>query len=116
MTCCARTTLKPAVSSESVKVPSIEREAVHIAELRSRIDSVRAGVGLAAVSWTTPVLTAGTTVVQAAHILQMRTALDEAYDAAKQSRPSYTDPALGSGTTIRAAHVTELRSAVVALE
>ena len=90
--------------------------AVHITELRSRIDGVRLRYGLTSYGWTDSTLTAGVTMVLAIHISDLRTALAEAYTAAGLSPPTYTDPALGPRTSIRAAHVGELRAAVIAIE
>ena len=51
------------------------------------------------------------------HLLELRTALAAAYAAAGRAAPGWTDAAPVSGATpIRAAHVTELRAAVLALE
>ena len=53
----------------------------------------------------------------AGHLLELRAALAAAYAAARRPAPRWTDAAPAGGTTpIRAAHVTELRAAVVALE
>jgi hypothetical protein len=62
-------------------------QAVHITELRARIDALRIRYGLAAFSWTDPSLTVGVTLVRAQHILDLRTALAEAYAAAGQPAP-----------------------------
>jgi hypothetical protein len=91
-------------------------KAVHITELRMRIDALRAAHALPAYSWTDPTLTPGSNVVRAQHIVDLRTALSEAYGAAAVAPPAYTDPGLAAGTTIRTLHITELRGAVVALE
>ena len=91
--------------------------AVHITELRSRIDDVRAAAGLARWAWTDPVLTAGVTRVRLVHLLELRSALAAAQAAAGQPAPRWTDAAPAPGTTpIRAAHLMELRAAVLALE
>jgi hypothetical protein len=91
-------------------------KAIHITELRSRIDELRARFSLGAYPWTDPALAAGTTV-KAVHLTDLRSALDQAYDAAPRPRPTYTDPAIVAGSTIiKAAHLQELRSAVVVLE
>ena len=91
--------------------------AVHFTELRTRIDAVRRGVGLAPFPWTDPVLTPGETPVRLVHALELRAALAEAYAAAGRPGPRWTDASPVAGTTpIRAAHLTELRSAVTALE
>jgi hypothetical protein len=89
-------------------------KAVHITELRARIDTQRIRFGLAAFGWTDAPLAAGTTV-GFVHVTELRTALSAAYAAAKRTAPEYTDP-LAAGTSIRAVHVTELRLAVRGLE
>ena len=46
----------------------------------------------------------------------MRTALTQAYQAAGRTPPSFADQVLTSGLTpVRAAHIAELRAAVLAL-
>jgi hypothetical protein len=89
--------------------------AVHITELRERIDAVRSQWGLAPYSYTDPELAAGRLVIME-HFTELRTALSEAYSAAGRTLPAYTDPVLVRGMTIAAAHLAELRGAVVALE
>jgi hypothetical protein len=90
--------------------------AVHITELRSRIDALRARFGLPAFSYTDPTLTAGTTISQAQHVIDLRAALTQAYVAAGMTPPTYTDTPLAAGTPIKATHIAELRAALVALE
>ena len=94
--------------------------AVHVTELRSRIDALRLHLGLAAFVWTDASLNGvGAKVV---HIAELRVALQAAYDAAiaaglSVTRPSFTDdPLLQQQTIIKAIHIAELRSAVLALE
>ena len=91
--------------------------AVHFTELRSRIDGVRAAVGLARFAWTDPVLRPGVTPVKLVHLLELRSALAAAYTESGRSSPSWTDASPTAGSTpIRALHLTELRAAVLALE
>ena len=91
--------------------------AVHVTELRTRIDGLRAAAGLRRFAWTDRVLRAGVTRVRLVHLTELRSALAEAYAAAGRSAPRWTDASPSGGTTpIRAVHVTELRAAVVALE
>jgi 6-phosphogluconolactonase (cycloisomerase 2 family) len=99
-------------------LPPLSRviKTTHIVELRSRIDDARAQHGLTPYSYTTPILAPGGTVIQAAHINDLRTALGEIYAAAGVAPPSYTDPVIGSGTIVKAAHIMELRAAVIAIE
>ena len=80
-------------------------KAVHCTELQTRIHARRTAAGLAPFRWTDPALRAGVTRVRLVHLLEMRDALAEAYAAAGRPVPP-----------IRAAHVTELHAAVVALE
>ncbi len=91
--------------------------AVHLLELRARIDGVRGDLGLPSFPWTDPIPVPGVTPVRRIHLTDLRTALDQAYRAAGQTPPAYTDPELSAGATaIRATHLMELRAAVVALE
>jgi cytochrome c peroxidase len=90
-------------------------KAVHITELRTRINAARTARGLAAFSFTDSNLASAT--IKAVHLTELRTALDGAYDAAHLARPSYTDPTVTSGSLlVKAVHITELRTAVRALE
>jgi hypothetical protein len=89
--------------------------AIHITELRSRIDVLRVEYQLETFSWTNPALAPGA-IVQAVHLTELQTAIAEAYQAAAQPLPSFTGPLTPGVTPIRAVHVQELRDAVVALE
>ena len=92
-------------------------KAIHFTELRSRIDGVRVGAGLARFAWTDRVLRPGVTRVRLVHLLELRSALVAAYRAAGRAAPLWTDAVPVAGTTpIRAPHLMELRAAVVALE
>ena len=73
-------------------------------------------MGLPSFGWTDPILPGRVTPVRRAHLAELREALAEAYAAAGQPSPAYTDAALSEETRIRAAHLMELRTAVVALE
>ena len=86
---------------------------IHFLELRARVDALRAGVGLRAFGWTDAALIPGVTPVKRVHLTELRTALSEAYVASGRSAPAYTDTALAVGTGIRAAHLMELRTAVL---
>ncbi len=90
-------------------------KAIHITELRTRINAIRLARGLPQVLWTNSIV-GGTTIVQALDITGMRTALAGAYAAAALTPPNYTDPSLGAGTAIKAIHIAQLRAAVVAIE
>lgn len=91
-------------------------KAVHITELRTSIDTVRARNGLAAYTWTDTTLVAGTTTVKAVHVTELRTALSAAYVAAGRAAPTWATATLTAGsTTITAAIITEIRSAVAGI-
>lgn len=89
-------------------------KAVHITELRTRIDAIRSARSLPAYSWGAA-LVAGSSTVLASHILDLREALRQAYVQAGLTPPTYTNTAAG-GTIVRAVDITELRAAVVAIE
>jgi microcystin-dependent protein len=99
----------------SLTVGSSQMRAVHVVELRARINAMRTHFSLAPFSYTTPSLTEGATMILAQHIVDLRTALAGVYTAAGLPQPGYTDPGLAAGTSIKAVHVTELRNAVLAV-
>lgn len=84
-------------------------------ELRLAIDRARTQRALTAVAWTDPVIVAGVTAIKAVHVTQMRTAVIQAYQAAGRAAPTFSDPLLSSLSPVRAAHIMELRAAVLAL-
>jgi hypothetical protein len=93
-------------------------KAIHINELRTRVNAVRVAKGLAAFSFTDPTLTIGTTVVKSVHVIQLRTALAQAYVAAGLPPPTYTnsDAVLAGGSVVKAVDISELRARVIAIE
>ena len=98
---------------------STSLKAVHLTELRTRIDSLRTRFGLASFAWTDPSL-AGVSA-RSTHVQQLRDALRDAYQAAiaagrSISLPSFIDDPLVAGTTIKVSHIEQLRTAVVLLE
>ena len=96
-------------------VPGVHSmRAVHITELRARIDALRATRGLGATGWGT--IVAGTSLMSASDIVQMRAALNAVYQSLGLAAPLYSDTSLTSGMPIRAVHISELRTFVKALE
>ncbi len=90
-------------------------KAVHITELRSRMNALRLRFGLAASAWTDTSLDG--IGVKAIHLAELRTAIVQAYQAAGKTPPTFTDADVQAGqTVIRAVHITELRAAVKDLE
>jgi len=90
-------------------------KALHITELRARINALRVTYGLAPMTWTDPLLTGGV-MAKKAHLDEMRTALLAAYAAAKRTQPTFAEAITAQQTIIRASHIAELRAAVLALE
>ena len=90
--------------------------AVHIAELRTRIDAARVKVGLAGFAWTDASLSTGTTGIKMRHLAELRTALADVYAAKGMTAPTFTDPVLTTATAIKAVHIAELRAALLAIE
>jgi hypothetical protein len=89
-------------------------KAIHITELRTRINALRTDSGLAAYAWAEPSLVAGVSVPRASHIAEMRAALDEIYTHTSRPLPTYTS--LAAGDLVRGIYVNELRLAVLDLE
>jgi len=107
---------KAAFSDHTLTAASSVVRAVHMNELRTRIDSLRARYGLSAYSYSDPSLVPESTTIRSQHVSELRAALREAYLAAGLAPLVYTDPTIGNGTAIKAAHVTELRAGVLAIE
>jgi hypothetical protein len=104
-------------TDSAITTGNTQIKAVHVTELRSTINAVRAKNGLPAFEWTDPTLTPRSTVVRAVHFTQMRTALTESYQAAGKQVPMFTDSAITQTViVIQAVHLNELRSAALALE
>jgi hypothetical protein len=110
----ARVVVSPPFTDDPLSAGTFVK-AVHVAELRTRIDALRVRFGLAAYPWTDPGLAAGTTI-KAVHFDQLRTALQQAYTAAARTPPSFAEAIVAGSTVVRASHVQELRTAVVTLE
>jgi hypothetical protein len=89
--------------------------AVHVAQLRTRIDAVRGRLNLSPYPYADE-LTAEATIIRAQHLIDLRTALAEAYAAADRTPPAYTDPDLAAGGFIKAVHIAELRTALAVIE
>lgn len=84
-------------------------KAVHLAELRTSINAVRALAGLAGAVVTDAAI-AGTRI-KAVHVTELRTAVDEARGLLALTTGGFTDAALG-GVMVKAIHFDELRSRV----
>jgi len=83
-------------------------KAVHLTQLRTAVNLVRAAAGLAAFSFTDPT----PTLIRAVHISELRSALDPARAALGAPALVYTNPITPQVTAVRAIHVQELRAGV----
>jgi len=90
---------------------SVTIKAVHINELRTAINAMRASLGLGDETFTDSTLTVNSTNVKAVHLTELRSALDAVRLSLGLPGLTYTDPTITTGvTTVKAAHVTELRA------
>jgi len=90
--------------------------ALHIVELRQRIDGARKRAGLPDMVWTNAPLTPGSSVIRAQDIADLRTAIAEVYANAGMTLPTYTRPGSVAGLRISAVDILEIRAAVVGVE
>jgi uncharacterized repeat protein (TIGR01451 family) len=84
--------------------------AVHLTELRTAVNAVRAAAGLPPATFSDASLTAG--MARAVHVTELRSGLDSARPVLALPPIAYTDPALTAGTRIKAVHLRELRAGV----
>lgn len=88
--------------------------AVHVTELRERIDILRGTAGLTRFRWTDPTIVRGVTPVRAVHLTELHTALNEVYLAdGRPGLPSAHD--IRVGVPIAADHFNAVRRALEAL-
>jgi hypothetical protein len=104
--------------TDATLIPGISvARLVHIIELRTRINALRARFGLLPYAWTDPSPVPGVTNMKAVHTTELRVALAEVYAVAARPQPVYTDPDIVPGVTVmKVAHIAELRAAVIAIE
>jgi opacity protein-like surface antigen len=89
--------------------------ALHVTELRARVNALRARFGLGNAAWTDSV--PGGATIKAQHVTEMRVALQAAYAQAGVSFPALDDAVLTPGITqVRAVHLLQLRLLVKNLE
>jgi PGAP1-like protein len=91
-------------------------KAVHVLELRARIDVLRARNGLSAFTWTDASLSTGVSFILAQHVVDLRAALADVYIAEGAALPTYTDPVLAAGMAIKREHISQIRAAILAIE
>ena len=83
--------------------------AMHVTELRTAVNAVRAAAGLSAASWTNEPLS--NAWIRAIDITELRSRLNEALTILGVVPPSYTDAQL-VGVTVKAVHFDQLRQGV----
>ncbi|HYC58509.1 MAG TPA: CHRD domain-containing protein [Thermoanaerobaculia bacterium] len=88
---------------------------VHITELRTIINALRANNSLGTFTFTDPSLAAGTTI-KAVHVTELRAALAAVYTQRGRAVPTWSDPTLTNAQTVKALPVSELRMAVRLIE
>jgi hypothetical protein len=118
VTTCLANSGSPLFSDHWLSVGTSPIKAVHIAELRTRINAQRQRFLLGLFTFTDGSLSIGSSSIKGTHITELRTALLQAYAAAGGAQPgAFTDPALQAGTTlIKLIHIQELRDLVILLE
>ena len=90
-------------------------KAVHLTELRERIDAPRRKLGMAQFPWADPTITPGSTPIRQVHVVELRAALEEVYAEVRKTLPGWAG-GVQVGGAVKAMHVTELRDAVTALD
>ncbi len=84
---------------------------VHITELRTAVNAMRAAAGLGAATFTDANVSG--LAIRALHVSELRSALDAARSGLALSPLTYTDPTLTGGSTIvKGTHFQELRNGV----
>jgi hypothetical protein len=102
-------------TDEPVVAGSSVIRAVHITELRGRIDALRIRFGLPVFRWTDETLIPGTATIRAQHITELRMALAKVFARATVTPPTCTDPSLAPSVPVKAVYIEQLRAAVLAL-
>jgi hypothetical protein len=98
----------PTLSAQSTVI-----KAVHILELRTAVNAVRALAGLSAYGFSDSTITTGSTRVRKIHVTDLRSALDPARANLGLSALTYTDSVIiAQSTRVQAVHITELRNGV----
>lgn len=90
-------------------------KAIHFAELRDAINTIRVACGLPLFRWTDATIVPGATI-KAIHLAELRIALNDAYVSTGRTPPTYTDPTVAAGVIVKGIHLNELRSGILALQ
>jgi hypothetical protein len=90
--------------------------AIHITELRGRIDALRTRYGLGPFGWRDDPLVAGSTLIRAIHMADLRTALLQIYAARGLAPPTFARSGPVAGMVMRTSDIGEIRTALRAIE
>ena len=105
-----------AFADDPLQVKSTRVRLLHLTELRSAIDALRAFYLLPAASWTDGAPEAGVTVIKAEHLDELRAAVSDVYLATGRTPPAWSTGAVTPRTmVIAAAPIEEIRTAVKAI-
>ncbi len=88
---------------------------VHMDELRTEANYLRAFRNLSAVAWTDGTITADNTLIRAVHFTELRTGFEAVDAITGVGLTSWAEAITPSATLIKASHVTELRNAASGL-
>jgi hypothetical protein len=87
-------------------------KAVHVTQLRTAVNAMRAAAGLGSQPFIDPALATGGSI-KAIYVTELRTALDQARSTIGLTAIVYVDPTITTNLTgIKAAHLTDLRNGV----
>ncbi len=103
----------PVFTDDPLVIGATAIKAVHLAELRTAINTLRARYGLTVFDWTDPNLVPGTTAVKVVHVTDLRSALQDVYLAARLTPPAYST--ISTASPINAQAINEVRLAVKAI-
>ncbi len=101
----------PAWTDDPLVAGNSRIRVVHVNELRRETNRTRIAYGLPVVSWTDDVLTANQTLIRAVHFTELHTGLTEVRSLTGTSVVIGAQT-IAPGVAIRAAHITEMRTAL----
>jgi RHS repeat-associated protein len=107
----ARAGAQQSFADDPLVVGVTQIKAVHLMELRTRIDALRRRARLAPYSWTDAEPAPGVTLIRAVHLQELRTAMSAAATGLSQQMPTFGEGII-VGSFVTAAHIAELRALV----
>jgi hypothetical protein len=98
-------------TDDPLAIASTRIKRVHLLELRTAVNAIRAAAGLATATFTDPTIIAGVTPPKALHVSELRTALSPALTALGFPAPSFNS-GVAAASPVKAVHFQELRTLV----